>query len=371
MERKKIKLQTLTPVHIGNGEILKENFDYIKNGTSIHVLDRKKLFRLLTNKGFTESTLVNALLSKNIKTIIDKNLSGILPKEFSLRRVTVPQNQRETFKGDLREQIYDGFGKPYIPGSSIKGAIRTALLSYVLEDIDDLDNFIEVEGENINDDKIIEEVFVKIVEEEKVNLMQCLQINDCYFKNTILLEALNTTLLNIKEDRQKNRIQTHANQVVECIPKNSIGNLSLKITDTETPFRLELNSLQELFEIINSQTKTVLECEKDFWKNINDITVNSYLDTCSELLDKIKAIEKNKENSCILRLGFASGYNFMTNKWTDFLSSKLQREIAKQVRGNKDKGDEEFPKTRRINITGTDNNTRVNLFGFVKLTIEE
>lgn len=368
-ERKTIKLQTLTPVHIGSGEILKENFDYIKNGTFIHVLDRKKLFRLLTKKGFTESILANALLSKNIKTIIDKNLSGTLPKEFSLRRVIVPQNQGENFRDDLREQIYDGFGKPYIPGSSIKGAIRTALLSCILEDIDDLDNFIKVE--NINDDKIIEEVFVKRRDKEEYNLMQCLQVNDCYFENTILLEALNTTLLNIKKDRQGNRIQTHANQIVECIPKNSTGNLSLKITDTETPFRLKLNSLQELFEIINSQTKTVLECEKDFWEVINDITVNSYLDTCSELLDKIKAIEKNKENSCILRLGFASGYNFMTNKWTDFLSPKLQREIAKQVRGDKDKGDKEFPKTRRINITGADRNMRVNLLGFVKLTIEE
>lgn len=365
-ERKTIKLQTLTPVHIGSGEILKENFDYIKDNRFVYILDSKKLFNLLKQKNFSIAQWTNALISGNIKTIIDRYLSNISSDNYCIRKIQIQPNQREIVRPGLREQIYDGFGKPYIPGSSIKGAIRTALLSCILEDIDDLDNFIKVE--NINDDKIIEEVFVKR-DKEECNLMQCLKVNDCYFENTILLEALNTTLLNIKKDRQGNRIQTHANQVVECIPKNSTGNLSLKITDTETPFRLKLNSLQELFEITNSQTKTVLECEKDFWKDINDITVNSYLDTCSELLDKIKAIEKNKENSCILRLGFASGYNFMTNKWTDFLSGDIQNQIAKNVNSKYHGG--LFPKSRRINIIGNDRYMKVNLLGFIKLTIEK
>lgn len=371
-ERKTIKLQTLTPVHIGSGEILKENFDYIKDNRFVYILDSKKLFKQLEQKGFSEDKLTNALTQGNIKAIVDKYLLNILVTNYCIRKIQITPNQREKFKDGLREQIYDGLGKPYIPGSSIKGAIRTALLSYIIEnhtdDIENLDNLLS--DKDFNDDKIIEEAFKKIKDEVEYNLMQCIQVGDCYFNNNIL-EILNTTLLNCKKDRNRSSVQTHANQIVECLCRNLTGNLSLKIIETDVPFRLKLNSLQQLFRIINSQTETVLDCEKDFWKDkSNDDVVKGYLDTCSNLLNEIKSIEKNKENSCILRLGFANGYNFITNKWTDFLSKDLMTRIAKAVRGNKDKGDK-FPKTRRINITGNDRNPKVNLLGFVKLTIEE
>lgn len=371
-ERKTIKLQTLTPVHIGSGEILKENFDYTKDNRFVYILDSKKLFKQLEQKGFSEDKLTNALTQGNIKAIVDKYLLNILVTNYCIRKIQITPNQREKFKDGLREQIYDGLGKPYIPGSSIKGAIRTALLSYIIEnhtdDIENLDNLLS--DKDFNDDKIIEEAFKKIKDEVEYNLMQCIQVGDCYFNNNIL-EILNTTLLNCKKDRNRSSVQTHANQIVECLCRNLTGNLSLKIIETDVPFRLKLNSLQQLFRIINSQTETVLDCEKDFWKDkSNDDVVKGYLDTCSNLLNEIKSIEKNKENSCILRLGFANGYNFITNKWTDFLSKDLMTRIAKAVRGNKDKGDK-FPKTRRINITGNDRNPKVNLLGFVKLTIEE
>lgn len=372
-ERKTIKLQTLTPVHIGSGEILKENFDYIKDNRFVYILDSKKLFKLLKQKGFSEDKLTNALTQGNIKAIVDKHLSNIPVANYCIRKIQITPNQGEKIKDGLREQIYDGLGNPYIPGSSIKGAIRTALLSYIIEnhtdDIENLDNL--VSDKDFSDDKIIEEALKKIKDEVEYNLMQCIQVGDCYFNNNIL-EILNTTLLNCKKDRNRSSVQTHANQIVECLSKNLTGNLSLKIIETDVSFRLKLNSLQQLFRIINSQTKTVLESEKDFWEGKNNYTaVKGYMDTCSNLLNEIKSIEKNKENSCILRLGFANGYNFITNKWTtDFLSKELMTRIAKAVRGDKDKGDEKFPKTRRINITGNDKNTKVNLLGFVKLTIE-
>lgn len=370
-ERKTIKLQTLTPVHIGSGEILKENFDYIKDNRFVYILDSKKLFKLLKDKGFLESKLANALTQGNIKTIVDKYLSNVPVANYYIRKIPITPNQREKERPGLREQIYDGLGKPYIPGSSIKGAIRTALFSYIienhLEDIEDLDSLVKVAGENIEDDKIIGEVFVKKIEKEEYNLMKCVQVSDCYFERNNL-EVLNTTLLTTSKDRKGGHIQNHANQIVECLSKNLTGSLSLKITETNVPFRLKLNSLQELFGIINSQTKEVLKREKDFWKgNQSNNEVAIYLQIISNLYKELKDID---ENSCILRVGFANGYNFITNQWTDFLSQVLYKKIIKNIRGTKDKGDD-FPKTRRINIVGDDRNMRVNLLGFVKLTIEE
>lgn len=367
-ERKTIKLQTLTPVHIGSGEILKENFDYIKDNRFVYILDSKKLFNLLKQKNFSIAQRTNALISGNIKTIIDRYLSNISSDNYCIRKIQIQPNQREKVRPGLREQIYDGFGKPYIPGSSIKGAIRTALLSHIIDchfgdiDDDDLNAMIKV-GNEITDDNIIKQAFVKEVAKEDCNFMKCIQVSDCYPENNTL-EILNTTLLNI--NKSSRFISSHANQIVECFPENSIGKLSLKISETDIPFRLKLSTLQELFKIINSKTKETLNAENDTWgKYKNKSEVSSYLSAIDSILKELKDID---DNSCIIRVGFANGYNFMTDRWTDFLSGDIQNQIAKKVNSKYRGGP--FPKSRRINIIGTDRNMKVNILGFVKLTIE-
>lgn len=46
----------------------------------------------------------------------------------------------------IKEFIRDGFDRPYIPGSSIKGAIRTAVLSSIAQAMNETDFFENVKN---------------------------------------------------------------------------------------------------------------------------------------------------------------------------------------------------------------------------------
>jgi CRISPR-associated protein Csm5 len=113
----RVKLTTLTPIHIGDGDELRQDFDF-------------SVF-----KGRTYRLDENAILdSKNIQSTNGKYpLPGQALQENDYNkpeyfRYILPGSPRSK-KVDARVKsfIKDVHDRPYIPGSSIKGAVRTAL----------------------------------------------------------------------------------------------------------------------------------------------------------------------------------------------------------------------------------------------------
>ena len=116
----KIKIETLTPVHVGSGQSLYNGMDFIAQNKNLGIIDVDKLGRLIgTNKKTIQEWV----------TSIDRGTGG----EFVLRRTgshdikdyssRVIANRVDfgQYDGTLKECMHDGFGRPYIPGSSIKG----------------------------------------------------------------------------------------------------------------------------------------------------------------------------------------------------------------------------------------------------------
>lgn len=125
MNNYRLTLEVLTPVYIGSGsKITKKDFELRNN--QAHIYDPLKLHSILglwyeqflmDNSSFTD------FLSKN--------------KHFNIKpalKYSVFCGDRTIRKSDnIEEFIKDPYGNPYIPGSSIKGAIRTAILSYIIK----------------------------------------------------------------------------------------------------------------------------------------------------------------------------------------------------------------------------------------------
>lgn len=120
MKNYKIILEVLTPVHIGNGsKIIKK--DYRINGAYAEIYDPLKLYSLLGRgyEGFLNSS---------------DNLTGYIKKynvraDSAIKYTAFCGNTRIKPSDEIDEFIKDPYGCPYIPGSSLKGAIRTAILS--------------------------------------------------------------------------------------------------------------------------------------------------------------------------------------------------------------------------------------------------
>ncbi|HHT50877.1 MAG TPA: type III-A CRISPR-associated RAMP protein Csm5 [Eubacteriaceae bacterium] len=122
MKNYTITLETLTPVYIGSGKkITKKDFKLEKDYAYIY--DPIKLHSIL---GISyENFLTNSLsLTDYLGRNQHFNISSALKYFISIGDKTIRKSD------SIDEFLKDPYGYPYIPGSSIKGAIRTALLAY-------------------------------------------------------------------------------------------------------------------------------------------------------------------------------------------------------------------------------------------------
>ncbi|OQX52665.1 MAG: type III-A CRISPR-associated RAMP protein Csm5 [Candidatus Cloacimonas sp. 4484_209] len=127
-----IKLETLTPVHVGTGNSYGKAEFIIDD----HVLKRiifSKLYDSLPKKQKNELTTELERENFRLEEFIKRSNIEISDDMIWYHAVVRSYPSRE-----IREQIKTN-NVPYIPGSSIKGSIRTALLwKFICEDYDNL-----------------------------------------------------------------------------------------------------------------------------------------------------------------------------------------------------------------------------------------
>lgn len=120
MKNFNISLKLLTPVHIGGGNSLTKK-DFEIKGNMVHIYNPPKLHSLLGHK------YEDFLLSH--QTLTDFLYSGRFDVGSALD-YSLPSPGGSIRKSDnLVAFIKDPYGLPYIPGSSLKGALRTVLLA--------------------------------------------------------------------------------------------------------------------------------------------------------------------------------------------------------------------------------------------------
>lgn len=115
----KVTIETLSPLHIGSGTTLLTNFDYLSRGGTTYVLDQDMIYAAELDRHPVSSRL-------------DQPAGSLIEEaQLSLDSPFVRYTLRgETTIEQIQEQIKDAFGRCYLPGSSLKGALRTALLYY-------------------------------------------------------------------------------------------------------------------------------------------------------------------------------------------------------------------------------------------------
>ena len=149
-----MRLTTLAPVFIGDGKKLRKK-EYILKDTGKEIIvmipDIKKLYQFLrrNKKEQIFSEFLKNPAQKDLRRWLEETAGiAIQPKmnlnfvqyRFEIAKnpnVGSQKNNKKQGSGselkDIATFIKDSFGQPYIPGSSIKGMIRTALLAYELE----------------------------------------------------------------------------------------------------------------------------------------------------------------------------------------------------------------------------------------------
>lgn len=379
-----IKIKTLSPVHIGNGNNnLKNNMDFVyisDSGDSyLAVIDINKVVEIVGESNIEKLvTCINK--EDNLKEFIER----VAPKdtvvdEYAKRFIFYPASCNNLKDNTtMKEAIHDGMGNAYIPGSSLKGAIRTALTNTLARPYPNATSAKYVEksifGPSSNQD-----------------FMRFLVVGDAIFESAcedaIYLDTLNI----VGGYNQRLQIKKEVRQLAEVIAagEESTFRMRMNITknvkakteqynnmQSEASKRIKMpvfNSLEKLFGIINAHTKRMLNDEIAFWQdwtdNYNgewDESMDAYIKKINEFIDECKQCDK-EGNSCILRLGHASGYDSITGDLILGINEECSRSNMRKLLKRKDDRkytQYPFPKSRRINKSGES----VNLLGFVKLT---
>ena len=144
LKRYRMKITAIGPIHVGDGKKLKKiEYIYDKQNNRVFVLDTTKTYSYLEQEGklgrFQEYILSPEKArykdEDNSKDIFSFLLKENISKEIweSWKSYDYGITEREA-RGlnEIHSFVKDANGRPYVPGSSIKGMIRTALLAYLI-----------------------------------------------------------------------------------------------------------------------------------------------------------------------------------------------------------------------------------------------
>lgn len=389
----KIKVETITPIHIGSGELLQYNTDFVVSGQGedsfIHVIDDAKILQLIGEENI-DYWLASIANKESTLKLVKRFAPDAKSSDYSRRQITNYAASIHT-NATMKETIHNGMGLPYIPGSSIKGAIRTAVVAALTEKQNSttLSNDIiekRFDGTPRTDRYGNKSLTAKTVEgklfgkDPNNDIFRFVRVGDAYFRKNSLIA---TRMINLNmRDQDDNLIDRESPQLIEAISSSEEAEFQLKIDDKYhnyakqyrevwTRQRLEplstlppeLNSLPDLFMLINQHTKQLVEYELEYWKEVDKSGADYYIESMKDILNTINSCEQGK--SCVLRIGHGSGWRFITGAWTERLDN-FYPDIpdASRPHNRKRYDHYDFPKSRRMDEESY-------VLGFVKLTINE
>lgn len=354
----KIQMTTLTPVHIGSGNLLQFNTEFIKTSTSnekfLRVVDDRKILELIGDEHLND-WILSIERKESIKDLVKLYAPQSKMADYSKRRIYLCCDIKET--DTLKECIHNGFGVPYIPGSSIKGSIRTAVLASKVEKMSGLSDKIRNRSRRISAEQIEKELFGK---DPNSDIFRFLHVGDAYFQKETEIALRLVMHLNITENRETliPHRQDSKPQLVEAIGIEEQATFQLKLM----PEFKAASSLVSLFQLVNAHTRKLVEEEILIWQDYKDrIGADEYIEKNNEIVSEIKNCQADE---CVLRIGHASGWRFITGAWTEELPN-FKSDIVDAARPKNYKySNYDFPKSRRTDSDG-------DLLGYVKLKIIE
>jgi len=115
-----LKLQVRSPIHIGDGNELKKDFDFVVHNKHTYRLNEDVL--LLSKQDLLKEDSRGQYPPPG-KLLLEKDFQNASLFRYVLRGF--PRSAKTDAR--IKSFIKDVYDQPYIPGSSIKGALRTAL----------------------------------------------------------------------------------------------------------------------------------------------------------------------------------------------------------------------------------------------------
>jgi CRISPR-associated protein Csm5 len=362
-------LEVITPVHIGSGVKLQKDIDFSATNDSLILVSQEQL---LTH------------LEKNPEELERFSQNSTLA---SLKMQPDGTTYYGTFyqTRDLLQFVRSGNGNPYIPGSSLKGAIRTVFFKKLFQkNSDTYLQKLDTRKKEKSAEKISNSIFNGSDKNRpNYDFFRALRIFDIPVApdnigivDVAILSMTGPSEFGWKDMRGKQNIAiaskaTHLYS--ESLLPGTAAVFSLQIEDflfENEKAKKELNFSQtdmrpeNISVLINAYSREKLEKEIKF---LNDINSGKQLDPVLKSIKKIyNSIpvpgSEDEKKGFFLRLGWGSGWKSMTG---DALTDRQLTDIREKLVLGKKKFPV-FPKSRKIVF---ENGIPDSLTGWVKITL--
>lgn len=283
IKREKMIIKILTPTYIGGAENKNlSNKDYFlsENGKELNIIDTAKLMKYLMENNLYDNFMTMISENKNITNILNeigaKDYQEKIVKE-KLNIETIVYEKGKINLNNINTFIKDSEGNPYIPASSLKGFITTAIsYNYIINNKYKFENF---KFENFKFDirnnkklKVIWNNIQKIVfKQEKfvdgkraeVDLRRFINISDAFPKDKV------STLITAKEDFSVTNKGTKISKLPiyrEYLLPDSVFEFEISMKYDELK-NLGLCSINDLLNMLENYTNKAIELEE----KLNDI----------------------------------------------------------------------------------------------------
>jgi len=179
----KVRLETLSPIHVGSGERL-SGLDYVVDDDVVYVVDFNRLLSALMERGLMERYLQfvstgggQRLLSNFLRDV------GLFSGGFlsSVSVYTMRCSRRLGLAGhEVKVFVRGPDGSLYLPGSSLKGSLRTAVILDKLLADTALQRRIEAGARGKHPGVVVEDVLRKGKGELGSDLLRLLRPSDLF-----------------------------------------------------------------------------------------------------------------------------------------------------------------------------------------------
>lgn len=375
MERRTIRLQVASPIHIGTreGRLLPMEFLFADN--KVHVIDEDKLGHLLKERGRLDE-FVNAARTGEI----GKGLGSFFRQKARLSRMSELAQKISSYSveggaaemRDFRPFVRDGLGRVYLPGTSLKGVFRTAVLFAFLKANEELKDSLEAEVSRRLDGltrernkerakKSFSEKFLQADllesfalpnarQEQNRDLLRCLKVRDAYpIADTCRSRVLKIQFLSKRQDgsfywsKQKRGnfdTDTPLSIWLEAVVGGTFETEILWDQALFEAFKREnptatgwpVTNLDELLAHVSNMTKRMIAHESSFFGGTGEQAAQS-----------LKSWYDGLAHS-MFRIGFGAGMLGTTVNllWQDPLRQKIRNACGHS------RGEDPAPKSRRI-----------------------
>ena len=356
-------IEILTPVQCGSGQELSKDSDYVAKQKQVFVVDQLRSFNEIADKDTADNESFNALLnSSQLNDLVQ--LAGY--HGYELKRIVgdgiVPEK--------IREHLKDAHFQPYLAGSALKGAIRTALIAeYLRLPTANYQALLPTRNTRTQQPtaskaQAAKNILVDLLgKEPKQDIFRALHVKDAMFK-TEQLCLVDIRWLNLVGQANKETAHWRSMEKKRSFPRWQDGDgihAEMLKPKSAASFHLQWDEflLSDLSQWHGKQQNDILPCDFAHLRDKLNAHARHRLTQEIAFYHRYGALKPEQEcqillnrlvkdpNSIYLQLSWGSGWRGMTGDWLNDDSANAMRTLYRLGRDTMP-----FPKTRRLAVLG-------------------